>query len=170
METVKPFYAIIREFAPWTELAYLNRRLPAENMYALAYQLPAPTFNDPRPYRAYRLDMITGPLAGKMVVSPHCRLVEISENELVENGEVCLCRRFPKPHEPSKIANCLTNFHEKGNHYCAACGEPCEVIERKDYDPDEFWGMPCRRPAFVNISSCCDSEDIYTNPSLTEYD
>ena len=72
------------------------------------------------------------------------------------------CTNAGRYHTPPYFGEVVEGYYVCSN--CGAPGAEKELIEVRDYDPDEFWGSPCMRPAFWDATPCCGEEpsDMYT--------
>ena len=43
-------------------------------------------------------------------------------------------------------------------HRCVECGEVCEVIVKQWQEKENFWGAPCWRDCYEDVSQCCQAE------------
>jgi hypothetical protein len=41
---------------------------------------------------------------------------------------------------------------------CTKCHQPCDVVEKHWQEKDEFWGAPCWRDCYEDVSDCCHEE------------
>ena len=41
---------------------------------------------------------------------------------------------------------------------CTACNQPCDQIELRWKERDEFWGAPVWRDCYEAASDCCEAE------------
>lgn len=41
---------------------------------------------------------------------------------------------------------------------CTECNLPCDVITLQWKERDEFWGAPCWRDCYEDVSECCEAE------------
>lgn len=41
---------------------------------------------------------------------------------------------------------------------CTECNLPCDVITLHWKERDEFWGAPCWRDCYEDVSECCEAE------------
>lgn len=46
---------------------------------------------------------------------------------------------------------------------CEQCGKPCDIVEIYEDNPEEFWGVPCMRREYMDVSDCCHAE-FYDEP------
>ena len=111
-----------------------------------------------------RVKMLTGPNNGITCILDQAR-VEIADlNSAIAAEEICTCRGLPEWHIPHS-AGC---YLEESPPFCGDCGQPCTAENHTAYDKDEFAGAPCKRPYSVTVSDCCQSEDLFADPSLTQ--
>lgn len=42
--------------------------------------------------------------------------------------------------------------------FCANCNCPCDTVTVRWKERDEFWGAPCWRDCYEDVSDCCNAE------------
>jgi len=50
-----------------------------------------------------------------------------------------------------------------GEYVCTKCGQVCDVIEKSWKERENFWGAPCYRTEYEDVSECChvEAEDLW---------
>lgn len=41
---------------------------------------------------------------------------------------------------------------------CTKCGKACDVVTSHWKEKEEFWGAPCWRDCYEDVSECCEAE------------
>lgn len=66
-----------------------------------------------------------------------------------------------KEAKEAHVAACEQVFGYR--HKCTKCGMPCDVVEKVWKERENFWGAPCYRTEYEDVSECCgvEFEELY---------